>query len=434
MIKNVADLLTSILRDEVPTMDAFPMSHGPTIGQMYEGLSGKILERAIPQHLGLRVVTGFVSAGDSLSGEIDRMVVKGHGTPIPHTDKFVWHPRDVVAVIEVKKTLTAAALRDALDQLRTVRDIETAWIQENGKESPAEATREPRLALRAFEQMTGRVAPPPDELSTLPIGDRLVYSTLYTEQFSILRIVLGIHGYRTEAGLRRALARTMEEQVGVRGALTPGGMPQLIIGGGFSIVKANGQPYTAPLSHGEWSYAFSTPINPVLLLLELLWTRFDHMYGLGNPWGEDLEMEVGHRLVAATGTEAGWICRLIDAGETALRRLPETESWVPARLTEAEYIALNQLASGKRLRLSDSSLHDWLQSRGLTASQLRDGLLATRLVAQDGEDLVIVGSNCTTAILPTGEFVAADDSTGRLTRWMMGRRPATSHEPPTMKP
>lgn len=430
MIKNVADLLASILQDEIPIMDAFPISHGPTIGQMYEGLSGKILERAIPQHLGLSVVTGFVSAGETSSGEIDRMVVRGHGRPIPHTDKFVWHPKDLVAVIEVKKTLNAATLPGAVDQLRTVRDVETAWIRENGEKSPDEATADPRLALRAFEQMTGRVAPPPDELATLPIGDRLVYSTLYTEQFSILRIVLGIHGYRTEAGLRRALARMMEERAGVRGVLTPGGMPHLIIGGKFSIVKANGQPYTAPLIDGEWSYAFSTPVNPILLLLELLWTRLDHLYGLGNPWGDDLEMEVGHRLIAARGTEAGWVCRLFDAGETVLRRLPETESWAPARLTETEFIALNELASGERLNLSDASLHEWLQLRGQTASQLRDGLLATRLVAQDGDDLVIVGSNCTTAILPTGEFVAADDSTGRLTRWIVRRRLETSHEPP----
>lgn len=78
MIRTVADLLTEILATELPKLDASEVVHAPTIGDMYEGLSGHLLERALPQDLGLRVITGFVRGPDgTLSGQIDRMLVTG---------------------------------------------------------------------------------------------------------------------------------------------------------------------------------------------------------------------------------------------------------------------------------------------------------------------------------------------------------------------
>src|SRR4051812_13596037 len=58
MIRTVAELLQEVLAAELPLLDESPVVHAPSIGAMYEGLSGKILSAAIPDQLGLRVVTG----------------------------------------------------------------------------------------------------------------------------------------------------------------------------------------------------------------------------------------------------------------------------------------------------------------------------------------------------------------------------------------
>lgn len=84
MIKTVAQMLRQLLDVELPLADQSPVAHAPTIGEMYEGLSGEILSRAAPTDLGLRVVTGSVTDGTSLSGQIYRMIVaaraNGSGT------------------------------------------------------------------------------------------------------------------------------------------------------------------------------------------------------------------------------------------------------------------------------------------------------------------------------------------------------------------
>ncbi|MER8083592.1 DUF6602 domain-containing protein [Streptomyces sp. NPDC094048] len=86
MIRTVADLLSGIIRDELPKLDDAPVKHAPTIGDMYEGLSSDVLNRALPDGLGLRVVSGFARDGHGrLSGQLDCMVVRGEGERLPYT-------------------------------------------------------------------------------------------------------------------------------------------------------------------------------------------------------------------------------------------------------------------------------------------------------------------------------------------------------------
>src|SRR4051812_11656918 len=115
MIRTVADLLSQVLSAELPKLDDSEIVHAPTIGDMYEGLSGHILEQAIPHGLGLQVVTGFVRGHDgTLSGQIDRMLVVGAGERVPYTEAYEWPVQDVISVFEVKKTLTKQALAEAM--------------------------------------------------------------------------------------------------------------------------------------------------------------------------------------------------------------------------------------------------------------------------------------------------------------------------------
>jgi hypothetical protein len=91
MIKTLADILEGFAAEERKKLDVYNITHAPTVGAMYEGLSRTILQKAIPRELRLKVIEGFVYFGDEISGQIDCMLVRGDGEKIPYTDKYKWH-------------------------------------------------------------------------------------------------------------------------------------------------------------------------------------------------------------------------------------------------------------------------------------------------------------------------------------------------------
>lgn len=417
MIRSVADLLSEFLHIELPKLDSHSVTHGPTIGDMYEGLSEEILARGVPHHLQLRVVTGFATDGTNRSGQIDRMLVRGDGEPIPYTDAFVWHVSDIIAVVEVKKTLKGPELAESIALLATVKSLEGNSFRQQAEHEPdLEIDASP--ALRSFAQVTGRLAPDRDELNKLDPHEQLVYHTLFLEQFSVLRIAYGFHGYTTEAGLRSGFVKLIRRTKGSHG-FGPSGLPQLIVSGDFALVKANGNPYSAPMVDGLWPFFFSASASPLLLMLEVIWTRLDLIFGLGNPWGSDLEVEAAHPLLLGRATNEGWNVEIVEASTSQLASAPSHTPWEPTFLTDTEFVIFAELCEGMRVSLSDGELMEFLAKRGLTAAQLRDGLLRTHLVAIDGDELVLNAIECGSAILADGRIAVAENSTGRLTRWTL---------------
>ena len=51
MIKTVSDLMKAFSDEEKKKLDGQYLTHAPTIGAMYEGLSREILSRSIPEGL-----------------------------------------------------------------------------------------------------------------------------------------------------------------------------------------------------------------------------------------------------------------------------------------------------------------------------------------------------------------------------------------------
>jgi hypothetical protein len=60
MIKEVAGLLTALQQKEVEAIERSGITHAPTIGAQYEGLTSTTLEMMIRPELELQVVSGFV--------------------------------------------------------------------------------------------------------------------------------------------------------------------------------------------------------------------------------------------------------------------------------------------------------------------------------------------------------------------------------------
>lgn len=429
MIRTVADLLSEILEVELPRLDASPVVHAPTIGDMYEGLSGRLLEQALPQGLALRVVTGFIRGHDhKLSGQMDRMLVMGNtGERVPQTDSYIWPVQDVLAVFEVKKELTKKAFKEALDHIHEVRVLDSAYRNTpNGQ--PTYDDEAP--ARRAFTAMTGRLVPPVTEASGLSPFDRLLIPALIVEATSIIRVVIGWHGFKKERTLRQHLADYVESNTGIDVA-GPTALPQLIISGDFSLVKANGQPFSPRADGDRWPYYGSTAINPLSLLLEFIWTRLDVRFGLGNIWGEDLSTEVLRGLLVGEPVtlegRAGWKTQIYSNTSTKnLRSGSVEEDWRPEQFTLESFVILQRVVAGHQVRGDDPKLLVWLEAQNRTWEEVLDELLLSRLVAQDADGrLELVAKQCDLAILPSGAYVAAENNTGRLTRWVANQMATT---------
>ncbi|MCL8250068.1 hypothetical protein AERO_01615 [Aeromicrobium fastidiosum] len=423
MINTVAELLRELMLKERAVLDANVVTHAPTIGDMYEGLSQDLLGRSLPADLGLQVVSGFIEDGaGAQSGQIDCMLVRGDGTAIPYTDGFLWHVKDVIAVFEIKKTLYGNELKDAFQHLNQVRDLEKSYNASLTGNDPVDI----KSALRAFGQIARRMPPAYDQIDSLRPEQRFLFHTLVSEHLGVLRIIIGYHGFKSEHNFRLALVKYLEENIGKSG-FGAGSFPQLIVSGDYSMVKANGQPYSLPLMEDDWwPFYFSTPVNPVLMILEMVWTRLHRLFNLGNLWGEDLEIEVPHALLLAKAeltddSRPGWNFRFVNTTATSLKNLGEFEAWSPAFLTRAQWVVLHALCVGNDVRFDDDALLVLLAEEGVDdANAFWAALLDTSLVARsgDGSELVLITVNCQTAVLPDGRYVAAENNTGRLSRWI----------------
>lgn len=281
MLHAVADLLHALANKEQQILDAYDIDHPPTIGAMYEGLTSKVLTAALPDDLDVRVVSGFVTAGMAIGPEMDCMVVRGEGELIPNTTKYKWPVQDVIALIEVKKTLYSEAIIDAYDKLRHVLRVFSAQMYERGPEGEAiDVT----PVYDAFHNITGVSVVTYEDVQALPAPLQLVFNTLVSEFVSPVRVMFGYHGFASEHNFRLAFAKFLDER-----RMTPGygvlGLPQLSISNGYSLVKLNGQPIYAPFEDDEWwPILASSTTNPLRILLAYLWARVEHFMNVPMPW------------------------------------------------------------------------------------------------------------------------------------------------------
>jgi hypothetical protein len=300
MITTIADLLNEFRHREMEMLDRQDITHGPTIGSMYEGLTREVLNMALPQQDHLRVVSGFiVNDTGKKSNQIDCMLVKGEGEQIPYTDNFKYNIRDVIAVVEVKKNLYSNDLSEAYNNLLSVKDI-SVIDSVNAK-----------LVDDAYKSIV-RSLPPENEAETksLPLWKQHIFAALAVDGMSPARIVIGYHGFANEFNFRERFVKYLWSNVGKKG-FSPASLPSLIICNNYSLVKVNGMPYAAAMTENMWPLYASYSNNPMILLLEIIWTRLTYGKQVGGSvFGEDISFEVLKPLILAqyvsTETRSGW--------------------------------------------------------------------------------------------------------------------------------
>ncbi len=422
MIRSISDILDAFRAAEAAELAKSNITHPVLIGNMYEGLTQEILERAIPPGLGLQVVGGLIIDGfGGQSGQIDCMLVQGAGTPVPYVhNQYQWHVKDVIAVFEVKKNLYAGDLTDAYGHLGTVLQSYSNWIQ-NQKES---STVNLKPTLRGYAQATGKVAPPSDEWREMPMDEHMILTTIMTDQLAPVRIIFGYEGYGTENGLRRGLVDYLKENQKKSG-FGPYHLPNLIVAKGGSLVKLSGHPYlVARRADGSWPILASTHANPILLMLELIWTRLSYQFELAQLFGDDLDIESMAPLLDAEPkydetlpAKWGWNYHVRSFKASELKSAPTHVEWEPVVLTDIQHVVMNQLCK-RDIPTDEPDFQAFLKAEGVDAEVFIKELVATGLVASDGNFLRLTTDQFAAVLLPDGRFVGGENNTGRLMRWV----------------
>lgn len=419
MIHSIAELFEELRAKESLALRAFgDIGHQGMIGDMYEGLTRDLVQRSLFDDIDLRVVTGKVRLPNGgFSRQMDVMIVVGDGDQIPYTEHYLYPLERVIAVIEVKKTLYGEALADAYLNLESVRDREAL-----------NAT--PRKAFASAFRMLAQIGlPASGDLDELPINLEMMAFNLAYDAALPVRIVFGYDGYQTESTLRNGLVTHIENVMndGFARGYGPSNFPSLIVCGSNALVKLNAMPYAAhTASPDSWMLYGSVRGLAARTLLEVIWTRLLARGAVhSDVFGEDLDTELVRPLLSAQFVQVdaaqGWRYEFIKFTETELATASTTISWEPIFLSKDEAVLVMYLCEVQELHTVSNEF--WTKY----AMNMGEGLdtsleyLRRQGLAKLGHDgvLRLLTNTCRVLCTPTHGWVAGEDESGRLMRWIM---------------
>lgn len=375
MITSFAQFLQELQAKEASLLAEEEVRHGPTIGDMYEGLARELLERAIPEELNLRLLQGFVVGVDgSRSHQTDAMLVMGEGgRQIPRTDSWEWPIADVLAVFEVKKNLFGAELLDSMNKMRGISKQQQTLLEQNIQVHLGPSR-------NAFALVTGRL-PLAKEEYDLESAEAEIYRTVAHEQLAPLRVVFGYEGYADEYGLRKGFLDALE--AAPENLAGPAVLPNLIICRTNTIIKLTGHPYITRLREdGYWELFASSSKAPYAPLLELIWTRLANQFKARFPVDDQLEMESLVPLLAGKQViqdgRRGWLYSSTEFSRARLTEDRQETLWSPLEITEGEGILCDMALSEGGLDLDDPEMIDGANRAGIDLAAFAAKLVEDR--------------------------------------------------------
>lgn len=411
LISKASELLELFIKEETKKLADIKMPHMPTLGSAFEEVTKQGIDKgfAIPKHLDLSVVSGFVSIGDEMLPEqIDCMLVHGQGKKYGLTEQYIYEIENILCIFEVKKTLRKKDYADAMDHLAGIR----RKFAEHFEHKLIHEGYEPDIssAGRHFAQITGKIAPENySGIHGLSKSDGILFYCLVQESFAPVSIIHGYDGYKTESGLRTAFVDILEEKKKATdsGIAIPS-IPSLVTSNQYCLVKGNGVPFLVIKDEDEWVSVFSTCYNPAKIILELIWSKISSYFDIEMPWNDSLHMDNISPLLIAKALEvddkAGWMYNTIEFKEKQLKR-EDNNAWVPAYLGEAEVSAINIMAMRGGYLPLDDDMDEYLKgNHATTIDEVSSNLILTRLFVKDGDYI--------RPIKPNTHIVTLDDNTG----------------------
>lgn len=361
----------------------------------------------------MHVVSGKIKNDvDKFSDQIDCMVVIGEGMKLPYINEYVYDINQVIAVIEVKKNLFSKELYDAYYNLKSVINI--AYPRSDMQID---------MLRDAFTVISKMQLPEHNEINRLETKYQMLYHSLIVECFLPIRVIFGYEGFANELSLRDKfidfISSNITPDTGVARGFGATFLPNLIIAKENSLIKTNGMPYAITFDEmNEYCWIASYRRNPLLIFLELLWTRLTCLFEISSDiFGDGLVNEGLAPLLTACGSENGWVYKKIPYTIENINVLDEDIKWMPSMLSEGEFILLNKLCHKECIAI-DEKLIELVNNLGEQLQDILFHLNKERLIYYNQNVVGLLTKECKCAIIPDLGYCAADDYDGRFTRWI----------------
>lgn len=423
MISTVADLLEEFKKYALSKIeqDDKDINHTVAIGDNFEGLTSELLNKAVFKDLNLKMVERSFVYNDSgvMSNELDCILVVGEGQKMSFANRYKYHIKDVIAVIQVKKNLYANDIDDSHHNLRSIINVS----------EPRDA--EPfvgRLHRDAYKLLTGKEIPSKERRERFTDREDILYHYLMMEAFHPLRIVIGYYGYTTEYGLREGFVKKLEEiskNGPVRG-YSPGSFPSLLICGNSTIIKNNGMPMGIPLTDDEFYFHILTSSNgkPMYHLLELIWTRLSYKFRISSGiFGDDFDTEASHPFISCKERKIddenwGWEFLYHPLTKKQLSMPLVSTPWMPTEIGRDKYSILNVLLQVGTVDINSvEQFLKFIETEKLDATKIIKELSDARLIYLDEGKMGLLVDQLHTVFTPDGKVYAGENKSGEMTNY-----------------
>lgn len=406
-IETVADLLNELLKREKSLISSMNITQPGTIGDMYEGLSKKLLSLTIFKGLDVKITDGFVKGQDGkLSKQIDCMLVTGNGQQIPNTNHYIYDFENVIAVLESKADLYSKEISASYENMLSVSD--------NFVPSNKSGTTYQDVA-NAFEDLTGsRFKMPVSQLSE---REQFYYHVLVVMFAMPLRIVFGYNGFSNEFNFRKSFIDYLNTRMGKMGT-GPNSMPDLIICSNYSIMKCNFQPLKTKVMEQDFiPYLVSGTENPLYYLIIMLWAKLQIRFNLPDSiWDFDTDslLQIKRFLdIKFVPDKKGWGYKYYEMTKEELENVPQKEDWKPFEVSkEVSIIAITFC----KYHPEYYDLTKMWTNRE-TIEKIKEELKKTRLFAIEGNKVYQLARQLVCCIQNNKNYIA-DNYDGDFSLWM----------------
>ncbi len=420
MIRTLADLLQRLATAENERLAELDIKHPPTIGNMYEGLTGHILSYTLFDGLDLKVIRNSFIEG--CQTEFDVMLVQGEGKQVPYSEQYHYAPENVIAVIQVKKNLHGKDLRDGFRNLQFIIDN-------------YEKVGDPDYSRRLFRDSFRATYSKDIDAELHNEQERHIYHTLRVESVLPVRIIIGYNGFASEYNLRESMANMLYDNLTTDldnpvPGFGPHNFPNLIICGPYSIIKMDGMPFGSPIDKTGWWHLMGTSCNnPMGFFLEKILTRLTYQFGTPDDlFGEDLSVEPVKPFLDCKFKElngySGWEYNYRAYSQEKLsEELPEVK-WEPVELDSELASVIHVLGIREEIDLfNDPHLQKLIDksTKYHSIDELVKILCDGRITYIENGKLRFLTDYCQTVFIG-GKAYAADNKADRLTKWAMKKQ------------
>lgn len=415
MISDIAAMLESFIKKEKKILERYHIiNHPGMIGDMYEGMTKEVLRKAVLPNLDLRVVDGKILKHDqTLSKQMDCMLVFGEGEKIPYTNSYVYNVSQVIATLEVKKNLFTKQIIEAFKNLNSYGG--RTLVYENIEEHE-ELMIHHALSTIFYGKEIGKHAweYPPTEENT--------YYNIVADACSPLKIIFAYDGVKTEKELRSSVLKLVDQAIGQNG-YEPSNFPDLIICNNNSVIKTNGIPFGIPFLIDEtWPFYCSANKAPILIMIQMIWHRLYCRFGLSKDYFNaetffnKIRFFLGAQFIQQSG-KAG--CLIIDYPMEIRGRDLYAHKDDPIEISNIEFKTLIRLMKGKQIDIdTDEILSSSLTKKYINKIVFVQQLHNKGLININGNAITLSIKNCILFKTEDGRYFAGNPEEQNLKRWL----------------